>query len=320
MFVFNDYKTYKNGDKHISECLSSFDVSEVRNAFSILGMQVLCFASEQDYISYIILNKIDGSYLYSMAQKLEGYGRRALVPILGEFYGLKNINADSFTSMLGGNKRIMFEILGINKSLFVSPQDISIELLNSISRDKIVIKPSCESAAIDVYIVNLLDKLSCDLASIIRNIEKYHEIILQPYIYGNEVEVNILYIDGEYIPLEPIEIVFAKSESHLDYFSVKNGDYGFKIYGGPFKKEIMQESVKYAKKLGLKGISRFDYRINANEFFLFDITPNPTITEFSSTNYSIRTINGATKNDIYYLLLYACYLDYSNHLSIPPSK
>ena len=96
-----------------------------------------------------------------MAQYIEGFGRRTLIPALCQYYGFININADAYMSALGCNKETMYKLLAVNNmseilapTVFINQyQNIDYKYIRSKLGAHVVLKPINESCCIDIAIL-----------------------------------------------------------------------------------------------------------------------------------------------------------------------
>ena len=112
VFVYNDYNTYIN-DPHLEECFDEEEVRTILDSVSDIFETILHFASEREFIEWCYAKETfkDHVYVYTMAQYIEGFSRRTLVPAICQYFGFININADAYMSAIGCNKKTMFNFL-----------------------------------------------------------------------------------------------------------------------------------------------------------------------------------------------------------------
>lgn len=309
-FVFNNISSEIDKTHH-SECLTEAEYMSIYNAFRLITEHCFMFSSESSFIDKHkqFLHSYKKVYVYSMAQNNSGICRRALVPLLCEYYKYCNLNADAWTSALGGNKKAMFKLLKESSvkmpiTHFVENYSSVISAIEDFTHNNIidiVVKPNSESASIGVQFlkVNQSDLLAilCDA------IDEHKCIMLQEYIYGDEIEIPVFKHADNYFSFPPVQIIYKGNDKHLTYETVLYENYGFEQYVSNLA--IDDLTVALAKSLNFTGISRFDFRVTqANEPYLIDITPNPTISEFSSVNYIVRGILNDDASAIFKLLAY----------------
>lgn len=270
-------------------------------------MQLYSFDSEDKFIELALTLKLkyERVYVYSMAQNLFGVGRRCLIPLLCEYYGFINISSDSKSSFLGGDKRLMNDLLrediSLPSRLFLNNIDIDAIKKFRKKHKELIMKPNSESASIGVHKIpmDMSDENIIDLTQLL--LKKYHKIILEEYIKGDEVECTVLPWQNNLFIGDPVQII--KTSEFLDYQTVAADDYNFEIYDNIVSKTIKQQALKSYNLLGFNSIARFDFIIRGEKTYLFDITPNPTISHCSSANKTVEFINNDDRT-IYQLLLF----------------
>lgn len=101
LFVHNDYNTYSD-DPHIEECFDIEETHEILDSVSDIFSTVSAIGSEKDFLEWIYIheNISKNVYVYTMAQNVNGFGRRTLIPALCQYYGFYNLNADAYMSAM----------------------------------------------------------------------------------------------------------------------------------------------------------------------------------------------------------------------------
>lgn len=308
VFVYNGYNTYSSSDPHIEECFDKYEAQEVYDAFDEIFEEVLLYPSEESFISSLNYLKNKTVYVYTMAQFTKGYARRALVPALCEYYGFTNINADTYTSVIGVNKKTTFALLPqfdkyFPKTDYISKENISdlYALLKNHSK-RIIIKPDCESCCIDVEVFDKsdFDGVFCHCSKLI---QKYKFLILQDFIEGREVGLTLVNFENNFVALQPIEIKYKTYKDYLTNIDSRYTNLDFVF--SDIDSKIKNTAIQIAKILEFTGISRFDFRIcDDGSYYLFDISPNPTLSGGSSCNLAfINAVDGNYKS-IYQFLAF----------------
>jgi len=185
------------------------------------------------------------------------------------------------------NKVISKEIFKKNKikspEYFVLEKEEynKVKLLKCIKRKKIkfpiVVKPINEGSSIGVKICkNILD-LNKSAKFLFR---KYVELIFEPYIGGQEIQVAVLNGDSlGAIELEPkrkfydYKAKYSKSAKtkHIMPANLTRSKY----------KKVLQIAKKAHNVLGCKGITRSDFKFFKNQFYLLEINTQPGMTSLS---------------------------------------
>jgi len=190
----------------------------------------------------------------------------------------------SYNSM---NKVISKEIFKKNKinspKYFVLNKEHynKIKLNKSIKRKKIkfpiVVKPINEGSSIGVKISKNIIDLNNSTKFLFR---KYSELIFEPYIGGQEIQVAV--INGSpmgAIELEPKRQFYDYKAKYSKAAKTKH------IMPANLKKTKYLEVLQIAKKahnaLGCKGVTRSDFKFFKNKFYLLEINTQPGMTSLS---------------------------------------
>ncbi|MEK3724050.1 hypothetical protein [Paenibacillus sp. FSL H8-0034] len=313
VFVSNDSNNFNDND-HLSECVTSHERAEIVNAFRAIANFVISYKSETEFIQNMDELKRRFKYVlvYSMAQNTNGIGRRCLIPLLCEHFNLYNISADFYTSVLGGNKVLMHELVKGHPGMYfpityIYENRADIHYIQHFYNNlmNFMVKPNSESASIGVNKINVRE-MSIDKATeIIQGLYNIHgTLIFQQYITGKEVEVPVIAHKGSYFTPEAIEIVFPEGSDFLDSHIVANESYDFNIYRGPHKEGLITAARHCAKLLRFSAISRIDFRVNEENYYIMDITPNPTISSKSSTHVMFENLFNGDQDAAYKMLVF----------------
>lgn len=196
---------------------------------------------------------------------------------------------------------LLREDISLPSRLFLNNIDIDAIKKFRKKHKELIMKPNSESASIGVHKIpmDMSDENIIDLTQLL--LKKYHKIILEEYIKGDEVECTVLPWQNNLFIGDPVQII--KTSEFLDYQTVAADDYNFEIYDNIVSKTIKQQALKSYNLLGFNSIARFDFIIRGEKTYLFDITPNPTISHCSSANKTVEFINNDDRT-IYQLLLF----------------
>ena len=141
----------------------------------------------------------------------------------------------------------------------------------------IVVKPINEGSSIGVKICKNISDLNKFTKSLFK---KYSELIFEPYIGGQEIQVAV--INGTSlgaIELQPkrqfydYRAKYSKSAKtkHIMPANLKKSKY----------KEVLQIAKKAHNALDCKGITRSDFKFFKNQFYLLEINTQPGMTSLS---------------------------------------
>ena len=295
IFVYNSMKSPAIDTLHKSECVYDDEVALIENAFhAFRGLKLISFDDEQSFldVARTLKQSYKNVYIYSMAQNLNGVGRRCLIPLACEYYGFINISSDSRSSFFGGDKKLMFSLLEnkvkMPNRIFLNKLDKEAILHIRQTSTNLILKPNSESASIGVEKIGYATADSTVFDLIEKSLAIHKMIILEEFIDGEEVECTVLpWQDGIYIS-EPVKIL--KDTDFLDYSTVASDSYGFKIYNDPHACDIKRQAETEYSLLGFNSLARFDFMVKNGQTYLFDITPNPTISACSSANTAMHLI------------------------------
>jgi len=154
-------------------------------------------------------------------------------------------------------------------------------LKNCIKKRKIkfpvVVKPTNEGSSIGVKICKNLSELQIAAKALYK---KYHELIYETFIGGQEIQVAV--INGTplgAIELKPKRKFYDFKAKYLKSAKTKH------IMPADIKKSKYNEVLKIAKKahlaLDCKGVTRSDFKFIKNKFYLLEINTQPGMTSLS---------------------------------------
>ena len=252
-------------------------------ALKKIGYSVSAFDPKKRKFNLIDQNKTDVIF-----NALHGKnGEDGVAQSYFEYLRIPYTHSGVISSYNAMNKVISKEIF--KKSKIKSPQYFvlgkqdynKIKLNKSIKRKKIkfpiVVKPINEGSSIGVKICkNILD-LNKSTKSLFK---KYPELIFEPYIGGQEIQVAV--INGASlgaIELKPkrqfydYKAKYSKTAKtkHIMPANLKKSKY----------KKVLQIAQKAHNALGCKGVTRSDFKFFKNQFYLLEINTQPGMTDLS---------------------------------------
>lgn len=324
VFVYNS--SSKIRDKiHASECIYPEEKNMIISSFRKCAKFVYAFDGEDTFLKEIprLKQKHLHILVYSMAQDINGIGRRCMIPLACDYYNLINIGAGFMESVYGGNKYLMYHQLKDVPGLsfpatyyILHTEDIDYYTSAGLT-GKWLLKPNDESASIGLEVLDL-DQYNKESFRI--HLLEYRKgfpiFCLQEYIEGEEVAVPLLWLSGQYYCPGISKVVFQTEKHYLDYETVALGLCSYEEYQGEMKEQLIQSSLLVAKILGYKAISRVDFRLRDGVGYIEDIGPNPTISEANGVNELFRLRLNAPSSCVYELLLYSALVH--NDLLKPP--
>jgi len=252
-------------------------------ALKKIGYRVSTFDPKKKPFNLIDKNKTDVIF-----NALHGRdGEDGIAQSYFEYLRIPYTHSGVISSYNAMNKIISKEIFKKNKikspEYFVLEKEDynKIKLNKFIKRKKIkfpiVVKPINEGSSIGVKICkNILD-LNKSTKSLFK---KYAELIFEPYIGGQEVQVAVINGDSlGAIELKPKRKFYdykakyskAAKTKHIMPANLKKSKY----------KEVLQIAKKAHNALACKGITRSDFKFFKNQFYLLEINTQPGMTNLS---------------------------------------
>jgi len=252
-------------------------------ALKKIGYSVSTFDPKKKKFNLIDQNKTDVIF-----NALHGKdGEDGVAQSYFEYLRIPYTHSGVISSYNAMNKIISKEIFKKNKikspQYFVlQKQDYNkIKLKKSIKRKKIkfpiVVKPINEGSSIGVKICKNISDLNKSTKSLFK---KYAELIFEPYIGGQEIQVAV--INGASlgaIELEPKRQFYDYQAKYSKAAKTKH------IMPANLKKSKYKKALQIAKKahnaLGCKGVTRSDFKFFKNQFYLLEINTQPGMTNLS---------------------------------------
>lgn len=323
IFVYNEDSLIED-EEHSSECVTSIEKDMIINSFRKSVQYVYAINGEDAFIDMFPVLKKKHRYIfvYSMAQNINGIGRRSLIPLLCDYYKLNNIGSNFFSSTLGANKELMYKLIApyvsenIPFTIYLNKSTDIKQLLKQMKYGTYILKPNDESASIGVEKIEISETNILNIESKIKSYQKrYAHCCIQEYIDGPEIEIPLIHYKQEYFCPGCVEIVNSSPSGYLDYDTIKMDAYSFIEYTDALSDEIIDCSKKVAQALNFETICRIDFRIKNNIPYIIDIGANPTISFHSSANYIFRKRFG-DESAVYQLLLF---IELTNAKLLEPS-
>lgn len=317
VFVYNSPNTI-NDPIHFSECVYNEELYMILNSFRTVAEYVYNVDGEEAFIKNVENLKSKHKYIlvYSMAQNVIGVGRRSFIPLLCDYYGLINIGADTKSTFLARSKDIMFRIakdcdgVFFPNTYFINSLDDLLSIPPHIVQDKFLLKPTDESASIGLEVIT---NTNTPRERILKKLHDYQSrfpsFCIQEFIEGREVAVPLLRFENNYYCPGISEVDFPDGMSYLDYDAVALGSYGYIEYDGELSDQLVNSSIKVAKLLGFKSISRIDFRIREGVCYIEDINVNPTVSENNGVNPLFCNQLNARPDCVYKIMLYTALND-----------
>lgn len=311
VFVYNDYNTYSDDEPHLEECFDNEEVHEIIDSVCDLFDETIALGSENAFIEWCSSQRPSNKkvYVYTMAQYVDGFGRRTLIPALCQYYGFININADAYMSALGCNKQTMYNLLAVNSfsdilapTIFLNHiEDINCEEINSKLGNDIILKPINESCCIDTIVLKkFTDSELITYAT--QLLKKYGHAMVQKYISGQEIGITTVCYNNEIYTLTPMQIIFPSGKTYLTHTDSFYGNYQLEACKVP--SELLTSCKKMSAALEFYCTTRYDFRYDGKKYYLFDLSPNPTVNGYSSSNFAARATLQCDHRGILRLMAY----------------
>lgn len=318
-FVYNSAEKIRD-TIHAAECIFPEERYMIISSFRKIVEYVYSFDGEDVFANSIPMLKSKHKYVlvYSMAQNINGIGRRCMVPLLCDYYDLINIGAGFMECVYGGSKYLMYEMVkrlpGVHfpRTYYVlAPSDLY-EMLEQPLIGRWLLKPNDESASIGMEVFVPEEYTKEELCKKMQAYQKdYPVFCIQEYIEGDEVAVPLLWYKDQYYCPGISEVVFHTDYHYLDYDTVSLGNCSYREYISPISDELIKCSIRVASTLGYRAISRIDYRVKEGICYIEDIGPNPTISEKNGANELFRLRLQAPSSCVYQLMLYSALEQYN---------
>ena len=319
LFIYNSPQTMSD-TLHESECIFDEELHMILSSFHRVAENVYAIDGEDSFFKKIIKIKETYKYIlvYSMAQNIHGSGRRSLIPLLCDYYKLINIGADFMSCTLGRSKDIMYQILmqhgdiPFPETYYIYRNESVDKILPAITSGKWLLKPNNESSSIGMEVHNFSSMSLCDIKKCLDDYQKVYPVFcVQKFIEGEEVAVPILKICKDYYCPGISQVNFPPGKTYIDYDMVSLETYDYFEYKGSIKKQLLDISVKVAKRLNLTAMSRIDFRIFDNTPYIEDIGANPTLSEHNGVNQLYCDYLQADSWCVYAILVYAALIENS---------
>lgn len=316
-FVYNSPRTMQD-TRHLSECILEEELNMILTSFRKVALHVYAIDGEEEFIRSIPKYKKSFKYLlvYSMAQNLNGDGRRSLVPLLCDYYGLINIGANFISTVMGRSKDIMYSILKPKGFIFPKTyyiyNDTDVDMvLHFIRNGRWLLKPNNESSSIGMQVHDFSQYSDSKLRSLLIEYHKAYPVYcIQEFIEGEEVAVPILKIETGYYCPGISQVKFPQGKNYIDYDMVELETYSYFEYDGNLKEKMFEISANVAKTLKLTAMSRIDFRIRNNIPYIEDIGANPTISTNNGVNQLYCTHLRAEPDCVYAILVYTALIEH----------
>ena len=252
-------------------------------ALKKLKYKIIKFDPNKEHLSKIKQYKTKVNLIFNALHGRDG--EDGIAQSYFEYFKIPYTHSGVASSMNAMDKIISKKIFKKNKLL--TPDYISLNSVNYKKKIKekfprnlnypMVVKPSNEGSSIGVEICKNFNQLKISVVKLIKN---YKTLIVENYIAGQEIQVAV--INGK--ALGAIELKPKR----------KFYDYKAKYFKSALTKHIMPADInknnynivlKLAEKahkiLNCKGVTRSDFKLIDNKFYLLEINTQPGMTNLS---------------------------------------
>ena len=252
-------------------------------ALKKIGYKISTFDPKKKSLNLIDKNKTDVIFNALHGKK----GEDGVAQSYFEYLRVPYTHSGVISSYNAMNKVISKEIFKKNKikspEYFVLEKEgyNKIKLNKLIKRKKIkfpiVVKPINEGSSIGVKICKNIMDLNKSTKSLFK---KYSELIFEPYIGGQEIQVAVINgVSLGAIELEPRRQFYDYKAKYSKSAKTKH------IMPANLTRSKYKKALQIAKKahnvLGCKGITRSDFKFFKNQFYLLEINTQPGMTSLS---------------------------------------
>lgn len=302
----------------VSEYFDEVEVQELISAFRKNNVYTTCFFNEIDFFNSamnfeIPKNKERSLFLYTTGHSGKNRARKSLSSLFCDIVDFNTLNSPAYTDAINRHKYHQYLIIkdaGLPqpKSWFYCVKNGWISGKPSLGTE-VIVKPIGESSS------HGLDKNSKfeykedkDKYIIDKSRTLNQSLIIQEFIYGEEVEVGVINSKNK-IALPPT--ILSKQEkiiidSWLDYETIAAEKYYFKpasTLSSDIVSVTQEVALRTANILEHEGISRIDMRIDPKRGpLIIDVSTTPHLIGHSSIKFAFNIL-GLTESDIVSCLL-----------------
>ncbi len=239
---------------------------------------------------------------YSVGRGAFEPGRKSLVPLLADSYGLLCANADPYACAFTLHKFHCFSILkllgaGVPRTWHFRP---SSGWLGDAPPHgtKVIVKSNYESWSVGVTeeSVFIADESCTDRVH--ASAQRIGQpVTVQEYIAGPEVCVPVLSCP-ERIASQPVELVLERTADGTDMFmtiddTITDEGISYRPFGGEVGARVQDSARRIVELLDLRGLSRIDFRVDRDGVpWAFDVAISPGIAANGSAFVSLAEYVG----------------------------
>ncbi|OUX54341.1 MAG: D-alanine--D-alanine ligase [Pelagibacteraceae bacterium TMED287] len=253
-------------------------------AIKRLGHTIITFDPAKKGFNEIIKLKVD--IIFNALHGKDGEDGHAQSHF--EYLKIPYTHSGVISSMHAMDKAVSKKIFLKNK--IITPKYFVLNVLNYKNKNPlrklikknrltfpVVVKPTNEGSSIGVRICKNLQRLNFETKSLFKN---YKNLIFEKYIKGKEIQVAVF--NGKAlgaIELKPKRSFYdykAKYTKSAKTLHIMPADISKKKY-----KEVLKISEKAHKSLKCRGVTRSDFKLTNNKFYLLELNTQPGMTNLS---------------------------------------
>lgn len=296
-------KNYK-GFSIDTEFLSDEELNEITDMAIGQGIPFRIFYDERDFMENLLLNdskNFEHFIVYNSAQNGVGPGRKALIPSICNYLGIRYTGSNPYRVCLCRDKFAVNALLSTAK-IRVPMSELYYNEKTTLNLDcnaTYIAKPIYESSSLGITKKNIFKgdaipyKYLSDLS-----VQMQQPLLIQEFINGYEIEVPVLSGKISNYVFKPVILHKDKNsllmnEEILDYERIYNDDYFFSAFPNELNySEVKSTAEKVVNLLGLNGLCRVDFRYLPNgEFYVTDVSTNPHFIRHSSVNFAFKQLS-----------------------------
>jgi len=313
-----------SGLLQLAQYYTEAQFTEIVTTLQQIGFTVIPFPSEKALIHFLATGGLGRRpprfvLTYTTAEGGEGAGRRALVPLLSNLYGVPCCNSGAYGSAIGRHK--------FSSNLLARSSGVSVPESWYFMRDaqwlgdrrpgvglKVIVKPTYESAAIGISYRSVVrvDAFFDEFCHAALDLWR-QPVTVQEFRSGYEVGVPIAQFPEE-MAMRPVGFSPAKGDERrfggrFRTFEEENLS-GPRVFFDPG--EVLEDSVIHAmmrdairafRALELEGVGRIDMRVDEDgKWYAFDMNESPPPVYNSSLGFSLKMMGLSYEDMLAFLL------------------
>ncbi len=306
VFLLVDIYESSNLDfTYIQEWESLESIQVIKHTLEELGHEVYIFEPIKEKNKLLSeLSKIKPSekkytILWNLVEGFFSRNREAYVPSLAEFLGFPFTGSDAYAQIISLNKYLTKQIaneirIPTCKSLLWMNPNEPLELLDF----PFFIKPNGEGSSLGISQKNIIYSIK-DWQIFLNSLdERFFPLLLEEYLPNTEYTVGILGSRKNLKPTRVLEVRYPHLVYGSETKSKSKMPETFHLISNTQKENLIQEaSIQLAKKLGVSGYARVDWKEDKEKnpkFLEINLTPGlsalysalPICAKFSGISYS----------------------------------